>query len=152
MKAADRIEELGRHGLYCSQILLTLGLELRGEANPQMVASVAGLAGGVGFSGGTCGSLTGGACLLGLYAGRGKPDTAADDSAADDDRLQLLALELVEWFEERYGGEFGGTTCDDILGGSASHMLDRCPGIVAATFSKVKELLVEEGFDLGGGE
>ena len=51
----------------------------------------------------------------------------------------------------RYGAEFGGTTCADILGGRGSHMLDRCPGIIAETFAKVKELLVEEGFDLGGG-
>ena len=56
MRAADRIAELGSQGMYCSQILLTLGLDLRGEDNPELVKSMAGLAGGLGFTGGTCGS------------------------------------------------------------------------------------------------
>jgi len=144
MKTSERVEELGRQGMHCSQILLTLGLELRGEENPQLVKSVAGLAGGMGFSGRTCGTLTGAACLIGLYAGRG----SFEDE--EDYRLRLLVTQLVEWFEDRFGGEYGGTTCDDILDGKSSNMLLRCPGIVTETFQKVKELLVEEGLDLAG--
>lgn len=144
MRAADRVAELGSRGLHCSQILLTLGLELRGEDNPRLVGSVAGLGGGVGFTGGTCGSLTGGACLLGLYAGRGSAEEE------EDHRLQLMVAQLVDWFEQRFGEEYGGTTCDAILDGKASNMVTRCPAVVTETFQKVKDLLIEEGFDLAG--
>lgn len=144
MRSAERIAELGGQGMYCSQILLTLGLELRGEANPQLVKSMAGLAGGLGFSGRTCGSLTGGACLLGLYAGRGSVDEE------EDPRIQLMVTELVEWFEGRFGAEYGGIACDDITEGKSSNMVTRCPGIVAETFQKAKDLLVDEGFELSG--
>lgn len=144
MRSSERIAELGGRGLYCSQILLTLGLDLRGETNPQLVKAMTGLAGGMGFSGKTCGSLTGGACLLGLYAGRGSVDEE------EDPRIQLLVTELVDWFEERFGEQYGGIACDDITEGKSSNMISRCPGIVAETFQKVKDLLVEEGFELGG--
>jgi C_GCAxxG_C_C family probable redox protein len=144
MRTSERIEELNRQGFHCSDILLTLGLELRGEENPQLVKSVSALAGGMGFSGRTCGTLTGAACLLGLYAGRG---TSEEE---EDYRLHLLVTQLVEWFEQRFGEEYGGTTCDTIVEGRASNMAMRCPGIVTETFQKVKELLVEEGFELAG--
>jgi len=145
VKTADRIAELGQQGMFCSQILLTMGLEMRGEENPQLVRAASALAGGLGFSGGTCGSLTGGACLIGLYAGRGTSDE--DDTGM----LQPMVNDLVDWFNERVGERYGGITCDEILDGKSRNMIDRCPGIVAETYQHVKDLLVEEGFDLGGG-
>jgi hypothetical protein len=140
-----RIEELGRQGMFCSQILLTLVLELRGEENPQLVGSVEALAGGMGFSGRTCGCLTGGACALGAYAGRGTVDSAPDL------RLNDMVVDLVQWFEERFGAEGGSTRCDDILQASVDDPASPCPAIIAETFIRVKELLIEEGIDLRGG-
>lgn len=143
MDDADRILELGRSNFQCSQILLLLGLQLRGGDNPELIRSMQGLCGGM--SGGeTCGALTGGACLLGLYAGRGTP---AED---DDPRLLFMLEELVDWFREGYGAEFGSLRCDDIVGPGGEHLTDRCPQMVRGVFEKVKELLLENGFDLTG--
>lgn len=146
MKAAERIAELGGQGLYCSQILLELALDLRGEQNRQLVASMAALAGGMGFSGRTCGCLTGGACALGLYGGRGGVDEPADP------RLDPMVQGLVEWFEARFATEGGSTRCDDILAAASTAGSPKpCPAMVAETFTRVKELLIEEGFELDGG-
>ena len=135
-----------QQGFFCSQILLLLGLELQGKENPDLVRAVHGLAGGLGFTGETCGALTGGACLVALYAGKGMPDEE------DDPRLMFILEDLVKWFKAGYGQQFGGIRCEEILGENARYMAARCPTIVAGTFQKVKELLVENGFDLAGEE
>ena len=61
-----------------------------------------------------------------------------------------MVTELVDWFHERFGGEYGGITCAEILDGKPGNKAARCPGIVTESFQKVKELLVQEGFDLAG--
>jgi Putative redox-active protein (C_GCAxxG_C_C) len=137
---------LKQQGFFCSQILLLLGLELQGKENPDLVRAAHGLAGGLGFTGETCGALTGGACLVALYAGKGMPDEE------DDPRLMFILEDLVKWFKAGYGQQFGGIRCEEILGENARYMAARCPTIVAGTFQKVKELLVENGFDLAGEE
>ena len=146
MDDLDRIRALKQQGFFCSQILLLLGLELQGKENPDLVRAVHGLAGGLGFTGETCGALTGGACLVALYAGKGMPDEE------DDPRLMFILEDLVKWFKAGYGQQFGGIRCEEILGENARYMAARCPTIVAGTFQKVKELLVENGFDLAGEE
>ncbi|NLT17733.1 MAG: C_GCAxxG_C_C family protein, partial [Clostridiales bacterium] len=73
-----RLMELSSQGFFCSQILLMLRLEAEGKQNPDLVRALGGLAGGLGFSGKTCGALTGGACLIAYYAGKGAPDERAD--------------------------------------------------------------------------
>lgn len=144
MDEYERMLELKQQGFYCSQILLLLGMELQGKENPDLVRAVHALAGGIGFSGETCGALTGGACLLGLYAGKGAPEDE------DDPRLIFMAEELVRWFKDGYGVEYGGIRCDEILAEGGKTMGRRCPAIVQGTFQKVKELLVENGIDLSG--
>ena len=86
-----RMLELYRQGYNCSQILVTLGLETMGKSNPDLVRAVAGLGGGIGFTGKTCGALTGGACLLSLYAGKGMPEGKNDD---------LLAMAMISELTE----------------------------------------------------
>jgi hypothetical protein len=66
-----RMLQLAKKGYYCSQILVIMGLEARGESNPDLVRTVGGLARGCGEGSCTCGALTGGCCLLSLFAGRG---------------------------------------------------------------------------------
>ena len=87
-----------------------------------------------------CGALTGGACLLGLYAGKGLPEEE------DDPRLDVMVQELVAWFEAEYEPKYGSIKCNDILEGDLSNTKARCPGIVVATYEKTQELLVEHGF------
>jgi hypothetical protein len=144
MEDIDRMMELRQQGFFCSQILVILGLELQGKSNPDLVRSMQGLAGGLGFTGETCGALTGGACLLGLYAGKGLPEEQ------EDPRLLFMIEGLVKWFKEGFGNQYNGITCNQILEDNTKNMALRCPNLVAGTYQKVKELLVENGFDLYG--
>jgi C_GCAxxG_C_C family probable redox protein len=144
MDELERMRELKQQGFFCSQILLIMGMELQGKDNPDLLAAMNGLAGGIGFTGETCGALTGGACLLGLYAGKGTPDQD------EDPRLLFMAEDLVRWFKGEYGARYGGIRCEQILAEGGKDMGSRCPAIVLGTYQKVKELLVENGFDLAG--
>jgi hypothetical protein len=146
MDELDCVRELKRQGFFCSQILMILGMDLQGKENPDLLRAVDALAGGIGFTGETCGGLTGGACLLGLYAGKGTPEEDHDP------RLLFMCEELVRWFADGFGQQFGGIRCDEILNGGGKSMGTRCPAIVLGTFQKVKELLVENGFELTGEE
>jgi C_GCAxxG_C_C family probable redox protein len=144
MNDLERMQEFKQKGFYCSQILVLMGLELQGKSNPELVGAMQGLAGGLGFNGELCGALSGGACLLGLYAGKGKAETE------EDPRLDFMTEDLVKWFKNTMGEKYGGIKCDDIVGNNAQYQGTRCPLIVAETYQKVKEILVENGFELTG--
>ena len=144
MDELDQLMALRQQGFYCSQILMLQGLDQMGKSNPDLVRAMRGLAGGLGFSGELCGALTGGASLLGLYAGKGTPEQE------DDPRLDFMAADLVKWFKAEYGAQFGGIRCEEILAGSSQNLAKRCPLMVTGVLQKVKELLVENSFDLSG--
>lgn len=74
-----RMLQLGQKGYTYSQIIILLGLEQRGETNPGLVRAMEGLAYGCGSGRGSCGALTGGACLLAFYAGKGSDEETASD-------------------------------------------------------------------------
>ena len=139
-----KIFELAQQGFLCSQILLMMGLEAGGKSNPDLVRAMTGLAGGLGFCGKNCGALTGGACLISLYAGKGSPEEA------DDSRHNEMIAGLVEWFESEYGKKFGSINCRDILEDNPKNMNERCPDIVLKTFEKVKEILEKYEYNLSG--
>jgi C_GCAxxG_C_C family probable redox protein len=141
-----RMIQLAGQGFYCSQILLCMGLEAQGKSNPDLIRAMSGLAGGLGFTGDTCGALTGGACLLGLYAGRGTPEEQ------EDERLNLMVSDLVDWFSEEYGKLYGGIRCEIILGDDPRNRTARCPNMVLGVYEKVKTLVSEIGFELSGGK
>jgi C_GCAxxG_C_C family probable redox protein len=140
-----RMIALAGQGFYCSQILLFMGLEAQGKSSPDLIRAMAGLAGGLGFTGDTCGALTGGACLLGLYAGRGTP------TEQEDEKLNQMVSELVDWFTEEFGKLHGGIRCETILGDDHGSRATKCPNLVFGTYEKAKELLITYGFDLSGG-
>lgn len=137
-----RVMRLAAQGLYCSQIMMALALETQGRDNPELIRALAGLAFGCGMGQGTCGVLSGAACVLALYAGKGGP--GEEESPA----LMPMLQELNEWFAAECGGEGGGTTCAAILGEDAPRQpQQKCGEMVAAAFGKVMELLVAHGFD-----
>ena len=144
MDELERLLTLRQQGFFCSQIILLQGLEMLGKENPDLIRAMQGLAGGLGFSGELCGALSGGAALLGLYAGKGTPQEPLDP------RLDFMILDLVEWFTTGYGQQYGGIRCADILAGNNQNQIARCPMLVSEVFQKVKELLVENGYDLSG--
>lgn len=143
MDELDQLMALRKQGFYCSQIILLKGLEMQGKSNPDLISAMHGLAGGLGFAGELCGALTGGAALLGLYAGKGTPEQD------EDLRLNFMTADLVNWFKAEYGEPFGGIRCAEILGGDNQNK-SRCPVMVLGVLQKVKELLVENGYDLSG--
>ena len=63
---------LVRQGYCCSQLLVQLLVQAQGREVPDLVRALHGLCHGIGQSGGPCGLLTGGACVLALLAGYGK--------------------------------------------------------------------------------
>ena len=140
----DELIEFRKQGFYCSQIILLKGLEQMGKSNPDLVRAMQGLAGGLGFRGELCGALTGGASLIGLYAGKGTPEQE------EDPRLLFMMEDLVKWFKAEYGEQFGGIRCEEILAGDNRNQTTRCPLMVSGVIQKVNELLVENGFDLSG--
>jgi len=140
----EQLMKLRQQGFYCSQIILLQGQEMTGKSNPDLIRAMHGLAGGLGFSGELCGALTGGASLLGLYAGKGLPDEA------EDPRLDFMIQDLVKWFKAEYTEQYGGIRCEQILAGDSQNKAVRCPVMVISVLQKVKDLLVENGYDLSG--
>lgn len=139
-----RMLELVTNGYYCSQILLTLGLDNRGQHNPDLIRTMAGLAHGAGFGQGTCGALTGGACLLAYYAGKGA------DEEEENESFMIMRNRLAEWFIDSVGEQYGGIDCETIVGDGEDKQL-RCGQIVGNVYACVMALLEEYGIDPKGG-
>lgn len=135
-----RVMDMALKGYQCSQILVALALEAQGKQNQDLLRAMSGLLGGM-HSGKTCGALTGGCCMLGLYAGWGTPD------AAQDERLSAMLNEFVEWFESEYTQRYGGVQCAEIVHDDMRNKLARCPGIVAESLARLKEILAEHHYD-----
>jgi C_GCAxxG_C_C family probable redox protein len=132
--------DLNQRGYFCSQILMILTLRNQGIENPGLVRAASGLSRGIAGQLATCGALTGAACLLAFYAGKGTDDEPENSS------LPGMLEELWEWFEETYGTAYGGVNCCNILADGADPR-ERCGLIVAETYRKCQEVLVSNGFD-----
>ena len=139
MDLMDRILELSRCGYFCSQILAILALETTGDENPQLVRAMGGLNGGVGFTGGCCGCMSGGACIISLFTGKG------EDTGYERPEHKGTMKEFTDWFTEEMLVEYGGIDCRDITGGNPAKRLEYCPGIIGETYAKCMEILSERG-------
>ncbi len=138
-----RLMELKHKGYYCSQIMMLLALEYQDKTNPDMIRAMSGLAFGVGI-GEVCGALTGGACILSLYGGKGL------DDEEENPFLMTMLEELGDWFKATYGEMYGGISCETISE-DGTKRIERCGPLVAATYQKVLEILIENDFDLSEG-
>ena len=139
MDLFDRVMELSRCGYFCSQILAILMLETVGGENPGLVKAMGGLNGGVGYSQGCCGCLSGGACLISYFTGKG------EDTGYEDPQHKPAMADFTQWFEEEMTGEYGGVDCRDITRGNPARRVELCPAIIAATYEKCMEILSERG-------
>jgi Putative redox-active protein (C_GCAxxG_C_C) len=136
------ILRLAGAGYCCSQIVMQLALEVQGVENRGLVRAIAGLCHGFPEMEGTCGAVTGAACLLAYYGGKGTTDEQ------ESDRLPLMLVELSNWFKEYSGGRFSGMRCSDIVeGGKLDTAI--CGGLVSECYGKALTILVENGFDPG---
>jgi C_GCAxxG_C_C family probable redox protein len=137
---AFRVMDLAMQGWQCSQILVQLALEAQGKRNSDLTSAMSGLLGGMGC-GKTCGALTGGCCVLGLYAGKQSDERPADE------RLQGMLSQFVDWFEAEYTSRYGGINCADIVHDDARNRMARCPTIVMDSYEKLKEILADHHYD-----
>src|ERR1700752_5254433 len=138
-----RVMDLALKGYQCSQILMAMALEAQGKENPDLVRAMSGLLGGMG-SGKTCGALTGGCSVLGLYAGWGTPDSIPDE------RLAAMLTEFVEWFETEYTQRYGSIECKEIVGDDMRNKMTRCPHIVIESLARLKEILADHNYEFDG--
>ena len=138
MDLMERMLELSQQGYYCAQIMLMLALESEGKENPDLVRAMGGLNGGLGNCGEVCGCLTGGACFLSYYAGKGEEDELPHED------LDAMIGEYLDWFRE-YTLEYGGTDCRRILEGDPRNKIQRCPLIIEAALEQCMSLLEEHG-------
>jgi hypothetical protein len=134
------IARLSLQGYCCSQIIVAMALELQGREDFDLVRAVAGLCHGFPNLHGPCGALSGAACLLGLYGGKGRPEEE------EDERLPLMLAELESWFTERCTLRHGGISCKDITGNGEPDS-EICGNLVADCYGQAMTLLVDNGFD-----
>jgi hypothetical protein len=138
-----RMMRLAQKGYTCSQILILLALEARGEQNPVLVRAAAGLAYGCGTGKASCGVLTGGSCVIALFAGKGS------DEEQESEKFMMMLQDLSDWFSEHVGGQYGGIECQGIVGDEGpAAARQRCGAILAETYAKVMEILFINGFDV----
>jgi len=135
-----RVMDLAMQGYQCSQILMVLALEAQGKQNSDLVKAMSGLLGGMGC-GKTCGALSGGCCVLGVFAGKSSSETNADE------RLQGMLRRFAEWFEAEYASRYGGINCTDIVQDDMRNRMARCPAIVIESLGKLKEILAENSYE-----
>lgn len=132
----EKIEKLLVQKFHCSQIMMQQALEALKLDEPNLVKSMTGLAGGLGGCGKNCGALTGGVCMLSLFAGRG----TVDEEPAPD--LEVMIAEFLAWFEEAYGS----VDCGDIIQGDKSNIPAVCPPLICAACRRALEILRDYGF------
>lgn len=143
---AFKIYRLASQGFCCSQIIMKMALEEEHKENPDLIKALHGLCGGVGFSKRTCGVLTGGVCVLGLYAGKGEPMEYPGEN------FMNMIHEYMEWFEQ----EFESNECGDIIG---AHVISdennnvsypvKCGDILVKSYEKIPEILFKYGYEFG---
>lgn len=132
-----RARELMAQGFNCSQIMLILSHDMRNISNPELIKALAGLGGGM-SSQLTCGTLTGGCCLISSYIAKGEP--------GEDPKMphNEMVKELVNWFKD----EFGSLECKDLVELEREKILEFCPGLIAKNFNKAMELLSTRSVDI----
>jgi C_GCAxxG_C_C family probable redox protein len=134
-----QLMRLKTKGYCCAQMILILALEAQGKTNTDLVRSAGGLCFGINWSGEVCGALSGGACVISLYTGKG------GDEETPDSRHMTMIGELVEWFTKAADDEYGGTRCHEIIEKFPDRSI--CGRIVADIYGKCMDILVSHGFN-----
>ena len=120
---------LVRQGYCCSQLLVQLLVQAQGREVPDLVRALHGLCHGIGQSGGPCGLLTGGACML-----------------------APLLNDYASWFYERTAA-YGGHSCEQVALGLGARTAAgaepdpvACGELLAECWEKILELI--QNYDL----
>ena len=141
--------KLTNAGFCCAQIMVKMALDEEGLENADLLRAINGFCMGIGSTQKTCGVLSGGIAILGLYAGKGT-DT-------EYPKLEFTGMmdEYTGWFQK----EFGNTQCQDIIGACTitdfqTHQEYRlkCGDILMKSFQKIQEILQKNNFEFGSRE
>ena len=138
----NRMIELAEKNYNCSQILMILALDQESLENADLVRVMSGLGDGCGFFKETCGIMTGAACLIAWYAGKGS------DDERESEKLLPMLQDLGDWFQAQIGDKYKGTRCEDIVGDLVGTTEGKqiCGGVLFQTFEKVNEILAADDF------
>jgi C_GCAxxG_C_C family probable redox protein len=138
----NRMIQLAENNYNCSQILMALGLEQEGKEIPDLIRSMSGLGDGCGFFKETCGVMTGAACLLSWYAGKGS------DNEVESEKLLPMLQEFGDWFQQEIGEKNNGTRCMEIVGDQVGTPDGKliCGGIILQSFTKLNEILSSNSY------
>lgn len=135
-----KLLEFTSKGYRCSQILLLLGLGDRHKENPDLVRSMAGLC--LENGGRVCGILSGAACFVALYSGKG------GDLETENEKMSAMLQELTDWFTEYTTDRYDGIECKQIKGDIPDHPdMSRCGELITDTYRMMMEILVSNGYD-----
>lgn len=133
-------------GYCCAQIMVKMVLDEEEKENEDLLRAVNGLCMGVGSAQKTCGVLTGGIAVLGLYAGKGS------DREYPKPNYSQMVDEYTEWFES----EFGSTECRDIIGVCSVEDYNtkqdyrlKCGDTLTKSYEKVQKILRDHAFEFG---
>ena len=130
MTDREMLDILRSKKLCCAQMMVAMGLCLKGEQNDGLVDAAFGLCLGV-HSGLLCGTLSGGALMLSLF----------DKELAKNELIPMFS----QWFEDEMTSKYGSLNCGEIIGGDPSFKTVRCPQIVELAYFEAKRLLLESG-------
>jgi hypothetical protein len=121
---------------------VTTAAKSEGKENADLVRAMSGLGDGCGFFKETCGIMTGAACLISWYAGKGS------DGEVESEKLLPMLQDLGDWFQAQIGDKYRGTRCEDIVGDLVGTPEGKqiCGGVLFQTFEKVNEILAAYDF------
>ena len=138
----NRMIELADKNYNCSQILMILALDQEGKENTDLVRAMSGLGEGCGFFKETCGIMTGAACLITWYAGKGS------DGEVESEKLLPMLQDFGDWFQAQVGDKYKGTRCEDIAGDlvGTPEVKQICGSLLIQAFHKVNKILTSYNF------
>lgn len=120
----------------CSQTVLAIGMQRLEIDAPDLLRAMEGFCGGA--CDGTCGALSGGAALIGLYLGKG---------TAREPRSEVIK-QYVKELTETFSAYWRGTTCESITHCDTEWRQKNCPSVIAGAVEMVWSILREHGIDL----
>ncbi|MFZ5969226.1 MAG: DVU_1555 family C-GCAxxG-C-C protein [Bacillota bacterium] len=148
-ETAFRMLRMVSAGFCCTQVMMKLALDEEEKENEDLIRAVSGLCKGIGGRQKTCGVITGGIGILGLYAAKGKETEYAREDYGS------MVEEYMTWFEN----EFGSMECVDIIGvysfsddKSNMNYNIKCGDIVLKSYEKVREILRDHDYEFGSRE
>ncbi len=139
-----------KQGYCCSQLLMHLVLQGAGYENTQLIRAMHGLCFGMGATEGPCGLLSGGACVLACFAGKGQDNEEAHASIAP------MINDYHQWFID-YVQCNGlchqvmsnlGNILQDETSMNDEHEQLRCGKLLCICWDKILELLESYNVDL----